>query len=44
MILLPIVLACFTMAGIYHLAHYLQDMGERRRTSRGDSPVDNERR
>ena len=31
MILLAIVLACFTMAGIYHMVYYLQDMGERRR-------------
>ena len=31
MILLPIVLACLTMAGFYHLTYYLQDMGEKRR-------------
>ncbi len=34
MILLAIVLACLTMAGIYHMAYYLQDMGDKRRNER----------
>ncbi len=34
MILFAIVLACFTMAGIYHMVGYLHDVGDKRRNER----------